>query len=609
VTAGALSITNGGGITSGTASSGQAGTVKVVVAGDLEVDGRDSPYPTVIASQANYGSTGDAGSVDVTAGGRLSIISGGEISSNTASPGQAGTVKIVAGDLRIDAQGSAYFTGIGSQANRDSTGGTANAGNARSVDVTARGRLSITNDGQIDSSTETSGQAGTVTVTAGELSITSGGRISSSTFSSGPAGTVKVVAGDLEIDRQGSPYFTGIASQANSESTGDAGSVDIIASGRLSITNGGRVSSRTFSSGQAGTVAVTAGELSITIGGRISSSTSASGRGGSVGVNAGTIVADSSSLIDAVAAGGSSGQTGTLTVAASERITLYNGASFSIRNDATVDQPGSLDQSLLTVSAPYITLSNGGQITAASSGNVAASNIAVNFGPQMTVTNAGISTSAKDGNGGRIALSSPIGGAGALVLQDGQVTTSVTGTKGNGGDISVAAPILVMQTGFIQANTAAANARGGDVSIRVGTLLPSGGTLFVGGATPYAFAPGVFGFNVIQAAAPDGVSGTIRISTPVLDITRSLSALPGGYLDTGGLGRSPCAIVGGSSLSQGGRGGLPPAAGDLLWLDPVYEVATVPAPGWQGLIALSPKAPGSARAGALPTIRCRPLQS
>jgi len=65
----------------------------------------------------------------------------------------------------------------------------------------------------------------------------------------------------------------------------------------------------------------------------------------------------------------------------------------------------------------------------------------------------------------------------------------------------------------------------------------------------------------------------------VLDITGSLSALPAGYLDAGGLGRSPCAIVGGSSLSQDGRGGLPPAAGDLLWLDQAVDAPVVPAAG------------------------------
>ena len=87
-------------------------------------------------------------------------------------------------------------------------------------------------------------------------------------------------------------------------------------------------------------------------------------------------------------------------------------------------------------------------------------------------------------------------------------SNEVAWQQGNGGDISIQAPTLVMQTGFIQANTAAANASGGKVNIDVDALVPSGSTLFVGGATPFTFAPGVFGFNVIQAAAPTGVTAT-----------------------------------------------------------------------------------------------------
>jgi hypothetical protein len=45
--------------------------------------------------------------------------------------------------------------------------------------------------------------------------------------------------------------------------------------------------------------------------------------------------------------------------------------------------------------------------------------------------------------------------------------------------------------------------------------------------------------------------------------------LPAKFLDAGGLGRSPCAIVGGSSLSSGGRGGTPPRSGGLLWIDAI----------------------------------------
>jgi filamentous hemagglutinin family protein len=669
VSAGTLSIASSGTISSDTLSSGNAGVIKVT-AGDMAIDGTGTVIGsfTGISSSALEG-TGKAGNVDLTVNGTLALVNGGSINSSTLTSGSGGTVKVSAGNMTIDAKGSGTFTGVASSA-LDGTGSAGNvdvavsgklaivdggtiltstrtSGQAGQVRVSA-GDLAIDGQGAMtltgisSTANEGKGNAGTVDVAvAGDLSILRGGQILSDTFSAGDAGVVKVRAGTLAIDGKGLAVATGIFSSANRSSQGNAGDVEVTTAGMLTLANGGSIDTSTQSRGQAGTVKVVAGnilidgrgstsetgiaseassgtgnagsvdvtaagELSIVNQGVISSSTITSGRAGSVRVNAGTLSGDTNAVIGAIAATGSSGQTGTVSIQATEGITLSNGAEFSIRNEATVANPASLTPTSLTVTAPNISLTNDGQITAASSGNVAASNIRVNFGPQLTVSNARISTSAQDGNGGSISVS----GTGVLVLQNGQITTSVAGTQGNGGDIGIETPIMVMQTGFIQANTAATNASGGNVNIEVDALLPSGSTLFVGGPTPYAFAPGVFGFNVIQAAAPTGVSGTIRISTPVLDITGSLSVLPARFLDADRLGRSRCAIVGGSSLSRAGRGALPPAAGDLLWLDPVFEVPGVPAAGSPRSGALAPRVLGNAGTGAAATmIRCWGAQS
>ncbi len=157
-----------------------------------------------------------------------------------------------------------------------------------------------------------------------------------------------------------------------------------------------------------------------------------------------------------------------------------------------------------------------------------------------------------------------------MVLENSIVSTSVSGLVGfngnpaNGGDIRVTADNLVLATGFVQANTAASNASGGNVTLAVGNLLPSGNILRVGGQTAYGFTPHVFGYNVIQAAAPTGVSGDIRISAPTLDLAGALSGLTARMVDSGGLGRSPCQASAGSAFVQTGRGGFAPSARDLL---------------------------------------------
>jgi filamentous hemagglutinin family protein len=655
---GNLAIVDGGYLFSAPGGSRTAGDI-VVAAGNALVDGTHAGSGTLtgVLSQALPGSTGNTGRVEVTVadtlvvagngaigtstltsgqsgavavGARtLAVANGGLIFSSTRADGAAGSVTVNAGDIAIDGGNGPAATGITSQ----TLGGRGDAG---SIDVAVDGTLRLGNGGSILSDTFGAGKAGTIRVAARELIVAGGGGLGSSTFGAGDAGAITVSAGELTLDGVGgNAGLTAIATYAAYGSSGNAGSIAIDVSGKLSLVRGGEIISDTNASGRAGTIAVradniaidsaggdllsgifstanpgssgdagniavsTPGRLALSNRGVISTGTLGGGRAGSVVVDAGFVSGDSHASIGATADPRTSGQTGTVVVRASEGLSLANGAVISITNQATVADPAALAPTRLSVAAPTITLSSGAQITAAASGNVAASNVEVAFGPNLTLSHATIATSAQDGNGGAIAVR----GNGVLTLQDSQITTSVAGTQGNGGDIALAAPIMVMQTGFVQANTAAAAASGGDVNVEVASLLPSGSTLFVGGTTPYAFQPGVFGFNVIQAAAPTGVSGNIAISTPALDISGSLATLPAKFLDAGGPARSPCAIVGGSSLAQVGRGGMPLAAGGLLWLDPfdqtVAESAAAasgtaePVAGEGAWIALAP-----CRAGA-----------
>jgi hypothetical protein len=120
-----------------------------------------------------------------------------------------------------------------------------------------------------------------------------------------------------------------------------------------------------------------------------------------------------------------------------------------------------------------------------------------------------------------------------------------------------------MDSGFIQANTAAEGANGGLVNIDVGALIPSGGVLFMGGNSPYQFQP-YSGINVIQAAAPDGVSGQINATSPQLNLSGTLANLIVPSFDSNEISRNSCRIDVSSSLSQAGKGGLRRRAKDPL---------------------------------------------
>lgn len=90
--------------------------------------------------------------------------------------------------------------------------------------------------------------------------------------------------------------------------------------------------------------------------------------------------------------------------------------------------------------------------------------------------------------------------------------------------------------------------------------MPRGG----GDQFAYAFNPQVFGLNVIQAAAPTGLSGTVQLNSPVLDLSSSLGRLGAPELDVAQLGRTPCQATSGSSLARVGQGGLPVSFRGLL---------------------------------------------
>jgi len=469
--------------------------------------------------------SGNAGQIEIRVDGTLNTGGGGRIQSNTQSTGHGGDIKIHSAQVVLASGDVEDFAWILS----DSQG----SGAAGSVNVQASKSIELAEGGFISSDSYATGHAGTVSVSAPDILIGGNGlrlgaAISSDAYAVGNAGRVEVAAQKLTIEGGSSTFPIGIVSHSLEGSLGNAGRVVANASDLLRVVSGGV----------------------------ITSSTAGAGRGGAVEVVAGTIeVIGAGSQIGAMALGTSGGQSGNVTAQAGVALMLRDGGSLSIENNGNSDQLSTLSTSLLTVQAPNLVL-EGGAIKANSTGNVAAGSLQIGFGERLSLQQGSITTSANDGDGGAIHIQ----GGKLIDMKNSQITTSVLGRSGNGGDIHLDANTLVMNTGFIQANTAASNAAGGTVAIHVQTLLTSGNSLFPGGQTSFAFLSEVFGFNVIQAAAPTGISGTVNITAPVLDISGSLSSLGGRMIDSGNLGRNPCQATEGSSLSLAGRGGIAPSA-------------------------------------------------
>ncbi len=579
----ALLISRGSAISSSTGGAGRAGDIEIA-AGRIAADGAETNSRTGIWSETLPGSTGNAGTISVASTGAVELIRGGQLSTSTLATGAAGALTLNANTMLVDGQStSSVFTGV----------------------------LALTKSGA-------SGETGAVDVTVKQdLTVRSGGVILADTFTAANAGAVSVRAGNIHIDSAGKPGATGIFSQTHAD--GHAGSMDVSASGGITLDHGGLISTTTYGTGNAGRVKVSAGSLTIdrrdseqgaaiaawslgstgqagdvevsvtgdlTIlhGGGILASTSSTGSAGSVVVRAGSLHVEgigpynTRSLISAAARQSSSGQTGFISITANE-ITLLDGGQISMRNEATVANPAQIRPTAITVTAPRISIRNSPDgISTSSSGNVAAGDIRIRAADRLYLDPSGITTTAQDGNGGSIDIR-----AGQLWLQDSQIATSVRGLAGNGGDISIDADTLILTTGFIQANTAAAGASGGRVSVSARNLIASGNSLLIGGDTPYVFQPGVFGYNVLQAAAPDGVSGSIQLATPALDITGSLLGLDTRLMHGVPLARRLCTTTSGSSLVAAGRGGLPPGADDFLSPSEVLGVGVPREPSAGGL--------------------------
>ncbi|MBY0241641.1 MAG: filamentous hemagglutinin N-terminal domain-containing protein [Burkholderiaceae bacterium] len=535
---GTAALNNGVAIDSITYGGGNAGRVELT-AGALRMstDSNDADAPR-ISSSAEYTSSGRGGAVAVSVAGALRMDSG-EITSTANGSGAPGQVDVSAADIRLAEQFNHW-----ARIRSDNRGWDGASGSPGSVTVRASGNLSVLDGASISSSVSgmgVTGAAGAITLVADSITIGGaqygGGRVDSSTQTDGNAGLISVRANNMVLGQAGASDLSGLIS------TSTCCNIDGVASKG----NGGRIELNV-----ADTLLLEQGKL-------LSYSASA-GHAGVISIEAGTLrVNGNAAEVRAEATLGSTGRSGSISITAARAVTLSAGASIDASHQASVATPAALAPGQISIRTPLLQL-DGATITTSSDGNVDASRIDLQIGQRMALRDSSISTSARDGNGGAIT----VGGAAAITLDKALVSTSVTGIAGNGGNIRLAGASLLMNTGFVQANTAAADAQGGLVNIDVPLLLASGGTLFAGGATPLSYRPDVFSFNVIQAAAPTGVSGVISLASPLLDLSASLAGLNAGLVDSAGLGRNPCQTSGGSSLALVGRGGLPRSARALL---------------------------------------------
>jgi large exoprotein involved in heme utilization and adhesion len=370
VKAGGLTIVRNGEIESGTFGAGRGGEVVIDVAGPILIDGRgaDPHYVTGIATQANAGSSNDAGDVMVRAG-TLSLLDGGSIESSA----------------------------IGSR-----NGVKASTGSAGKVVVVVAGQLVIEGArSQIAAATDpgTLGNAGVVTVAAGWISIADGGAILSTTAGTGAGGSVSVTTrGALVLDGGGIPG-TEIAASATGAQSGPAGTV-IVSAGRLTIAGGAEIASTTAGLGLGGGVTVS--------------------------VSSDIVLTGSNSEITAQSTG--SGDAGTIAISA-YRLFLKSGATISTEAETATANGGNIGLSIgnlfyltageittsvhgetgnggnIALTAPFVILDQSEVIAQAIAGH--GGNIMIDAGEYIPSSNSIVSASSALGVSGNVVISGP----------------------------------------------------------------------------------------------------------------------------------------------------------------------------------------------------------
>ncbi|MEH2246708.1 two-partner secretion domain-containing protein [Nostoc sp.] len=515
-----------------------------------------------------------------------------------------GNISIYARDIRI-LEGSQLLAGIG---------GGLNGTQAGDIRLNATGAITLSGQSSHGersrlfntvSSKDSVGNAGNILITArSSLSVTDGGEINTSSFGQGNAGNIAIAAPTVFLDTgfQGG----GIFSDANPAVSGEGGSI-FIKTDTLSLTNGSTLNVAATGQGNAGNIFIDTRSLSVTGGAQISA--------GSNGLNAGNVAINARNTVKVDGFGvDQNGQV-------MRRENKEPALSQIISGVAGSGQGGDIR---ITTGSLFVT--NGGQLTANTFGQGNAGNIIVNARDFISLSgrldqgsfhepSGLLARTTNSGQGGSIILQpQAVNQVLSVFVQDG-ATIAVNSQdssigQGNAGDIRVTArSIRLDNKGSIQAITTSGN--GGDITLNVQDLLTlrrtsqisttagtdqkegNGGNITIN--TPSGFivavpnensdisanaftgiggrvditTEGLFGIvpqksptgkSDITASSQLGVSGEVTIKTLGTDPSHGLIQLPSKVVDASQQIAQGCTPRRGKNASRfiaTGRGGLP----------------------------------------------------
>ena len=490
-----------------------------------------------VTIQSNSNSNDAAGGATITSQGPISLINS-SVNSNANSNGAAGNI-VFSTDAGIEIFGEQ--SGLFAKTLAQGRGG--------SIQLTAN-QLTLGTQTEISANSEGSGNAGDIVLNVPQsVLLEANSQLIVETSKSGQAGNIKIATETLTIGEGARLSATATAQATN---TDNSGRIAINAS-TLNIAGELGLFAETLGQAPAGSLTLTPAsndanlDIQFTDNGFISASTAASGKGGD--------------------------------------ITLSAPRSINIRGmgKISVDTKGRGDAGNIDIFTDNLTLTDGVELTATSTGNGKAGNIRVSLQNQFSANDSRIKTSADKASGGAITIK-----AHEIQLKNSDIQTNVASGTGGGGDILLRAnEIFAVDDSDIIASSL--DGSGGNITLNT--------PVFLGERVSFStrnLASNTFdGNGAINISATGAIaSGTITLPD-ISFIEESLTELPQTLIDTGALLANSCILRTNSPIGNfiiTGAGGRPTRPDDsAIGLFPTGTIQPIPNPvnrahphqGWQ----------------------------
>ena len=216
----------------------------------------DTGEPILDESGNPFVTTGNGGTLNLTTG-QLIIEKGAIISANNFGIGQGGNITINVNNLIIrngGEIGAGSVLGVDPIDNQRGAGGTLTINDADSIQVTGTGEINGTPlNSSIFTLSEGTGNAGSLNINTNKLTVSDSGDINSSSIGTGAAGNLTINAGSIDLD-QGTLTATTTA--------GTGGNITLNIQGNITLRNNSLISAEATETANGGNVTIGSPEAS-----------------------------------------------------------------------------------------------------------------------------------------------------------------------------------------------------------------------------------------------------------------------------------------------------------------------------------------------------------